>query len=235
VNPADKTLRDSLLLFGTHENYETLALINCLRPGMTFIDVGANIGYYTVVAASKVGENGRVFAYEPDPVNYSFLERSVKANNFRNVSLIRQALSDEAGFATFFLSDHLGSHSLAAQDTCTRTTTVELTRLDDDAGLIEGGVHVMKMDAQGAEYKIMRGGINLLRRWMPVIMLEFEPKCLQTMGTSPEEFARLFDDLGYEITLLDGEKRQSFQTSSAELLEISRQHPHLNLLLKKRS
>ena len=92
LNPRDRVITPSMLAYGTWEPVETSLLLDNLRPGDTVIDVGANVGYYTLLAARKVGPRGKVVAFEPDPESFSFLKRNVKANGFTNVVLEQKGL-----------------------------------------------------------------------------------------------------------------------------------------------
>src|SRR5262245_2134996 len=85
---------DPLLAGRGYEPEETAFIEAALAPGMTFLDLGANVGYFTCLAARKVGPAGRVWAFEPDPRNFRLLVRSVKANGLSNVTAVRAAASD---------------------------------------------------------------------------------------------------------------------------------------------
>ena len=86
-------------------------------PGQTAIDLGANIGYFTLLLAQLVGQDGQVVAFEPDPENFQLLERNVRANGYTNVAVRREAVADYSGRAPLFLSDvNPGDHGLADAD-----------------------------------------------------------------------------------------------------------------------
>ncbi|MEM6996443.1 MAG: FkbM family methyltransferase, partial [Myxococcota bacterium] len=91
LNPEDRTLSETLWRTGTWEALQTKALLERLEPGDTFVDVGANLGYYTVLAAKKVGPSGRVFAFEPDPESFALLKRNVDRNGLTNITAENKA------------------------------------------------------------------------------------------------------------------------------------------------
>jgi len=233
VNPADKTLRDSLLIFGTHEDYETWVLKSRIKPGMTFVDVGANVGYYTVISAALVGPSGRVFCFEPDALNYSFLQKSIALNGFDHVHPFQLALTDRAGKATLYLSEGLGSHSLGLQDGNTAQVEVDVARLDDLPALAEQGVDFIKIDVQGAELSVLKGSQHILSKWKPSILAEFEPRCLEKFGVSGDEFLNYVENLGYRITLLDPDARAQIPYTREALLERTAARGYLNILLEQ--
>ena len=103
---------------GIWEPHETSLILDLLQPGDTFLDVGANIGYFSILAAAAVGEAGSVMAYEPDPENYRLLQANVELNALRpRVISTAAALSDANGEGRLYLSaDNLGDHQVYAGD-----------------------------------------------------------------------------------------------------------------------
>jgi hypothetical protein len=98
--------RDSLGLsiFSIHEPLETGLVKEKIKKGDVVLDIGANIGYYTLIFAKLVGEEGKVFAFEPEPTNFSLLEKNVEINGYKNVVLIQKAVSNETGKIRLYLS-----------------------------------------------------------------------------------------------------------------------------------
>ena len=103
MNRRDVTVCGALSM-GMFEMRELESFRNSLKPGMNVVDIGANIGLYTVIAAKKVGENGKVFAFEPERENNSLLRKNVEINSFKNVFVSDIALSDSAGERELYLS-----------------------------------------------------------------------------------------------------------------------------------
>lgn len=139
-----------------------------LKPGMRVIDVGANVGVYALWAARLVGPEGRVFAYEPNPNVAALLREGVVANGFQNVDVSEVALSDEVGEAV--LSDG-GSSEHGAIATKGEGFPVALSTLDHDISRF-GTVAMLKIDAEGAEENIIRGGHEFFKQIRPLVMFE---------------------------------------------------------------
>jgi FkbM family methyltransferase len=134
LNPADP-VASGALLFGVYENAEIRFFERYLRPGMTVVDVGANIGLYSAIAARAVGPEGRVVALEPDPESFSYLLKTLACNGFRNVEAFQVAASSAAGSARLFRNpDNRGDSRLYADDLLANPLDVRTVTLD---GLLE--------------------------------------------------------------------------------------------------
>ena len=133
VQPQDNVITPVLLNWGVWERNESQELVEILRAGDTFIDVGADFGWYTVIGAKAVGPIGRVIAFEPVPENLDYLKRNVAVNRCDNVKVEALALSNKGGKLTFHLSqDNLGDHSMVeSQDRVGGTIDVQATTLDE--------------------------------------------------------------------------------------------------------
>jgi len=152
---------------GYWELSETQMLKQVLKKGMTFVDAGANVGWYTLLAARLVGKSGRVIGFEPEPKCYRLLEKSVKENGFENVHLHNCILSDTEGKAQLWLApNNLGAHSL--------------TRMEDAARLdsvVHGHVDVLKVDVEGHEPQVIKGAISLFENGcIDRVFLEYDPR-----------------------------------------------------------
>jgi len=157
-------------------------------PGMQVVDVGANIGYYTVLLASLVGPSGRVIACEPDPGNAALLRRSVAENRFGHVAVIEAAVTGAEGHATLYQDTAWhGVHSLARRnivnpgDRRVDVATVTLDTLLRDAA---GDIDFVKMDAQGAESAILSGARRLLGQAHARLLMEVWPFGISGLGGS---------------------------------------------------
>jgi len=129
VNPRNNL---NLFLTGMYEPLETEIVRNHVRETHTVLDVGANIGYYTLLCAKLVGDLGQVFAFEPDTVNFAWLSRNVRMNNLENVLPVRKAVSNVTGIAKLHLSErNRGAHTLRDSEDSRRAVQVETIRLSD--------------------------------------------------------------------------------------------------------
>jgi len=132
---------------------------------MKVVDIGANIGVYTVLAAEKVGERGRVIAIEPEPKNYKLLLENIKLNKFQNVTPVNTALSDHQGWEKLYLSSSdSGGHSLIFPEDRNSYTSVQVKTLDE---LLEEldikKIDLIKIDTEGAEIPILKGAEKTLK------------------------------------------------------------------------
>jgi FkbM family methyltransferase len=209
LNPADPVVSGALT-FGVYEKPETDFLRSVFRPGMTFLDVGANLGYYTALAIVHIGKDGKIIALEPDAENFSFLQRTVRANHAENVVCIQKAAADREGECTLYVSsENRGDNRLYRNDLCDDSYNVEVSTVDSllrECGV--SGVDLMKIDVQGFERQVFLGMKETIRRSANLIMLmEFWPFGLESAGTNPLEFLKELEAAGLELFELTGRKK----------------------------
>jgi FkbM family methyltransferase len=139
-----------------------------LKPGQVVLDIGAHVGFYTLLASRLVGPGGSVHAFEPLPRNMRFIERHIEINHLQNVTLHESAVSDRQGLAWF----GSGSSNSTGRLTGDGQFNIQVTSLD---ALYEEGVlsavDAMKIDVEGAEYHVLSGGLRMLETQHPVIFL----------------------------------------------------------------
>jgi len=175
------------------------ALRTLLGPGDVAIDGGANIGLFTVLAASRVGSSGHVIACEPSPATMTLLRTNVARNGFKHVDLREVALAEAPGRLELEVFDPgSGYSSFAPADSGSGTRVeVEGTTLDDIAGEELERVKLVKLDVEGAELRALRGAEQLIARARPDFIVELESEHLQRQGASVEAVRALFADAGY--------------------------------------
>lgn len=207
----DKTDEDvgRHILRGHYEPHVTEIFKTCLQPGMRVVDIGANIGYFSMLAARLVGPAGTVVAFEPNPDNARMLEFSRRQNRFEHVTLYQTAASDSDGILLLNSTYSNGTTSRLSDDleALLRARTVPCLELDNV--LLAGPrVDFIKIDIEGAEYRALKGCAGVLRRDSPVIVSEFSPAAMPGIsGVEGREYLRLLIDLGYSFRVLrhDGE------------------------------
>ena len=151
---------------GTYETEKAELLVRHVKPGATAYDIGANVGFYTLLVSRVVGPTGCVFAFEPAPRNLSFLRHHLSLNCTLNVKLLDVAVSDSEGVTRFSVDDDPKNSKIAdAGDITVRTTTLD--RLISELPMPD----LIEMDIEGAEYAALRGAEQLLRKASPVIFL----------------------------------------------------------------
>jgi FkbM family methyltransferase len=215
--------RDTLEL-GTHGIYEpveTGLLKRELRPGDTFLDVGANIGYYTLIAARIVGPEGRVFAFEPDPVNFELLRKNVEANGHSNVTLVNKAVSDRGGTLRLFVNEaNRGDHRIYDSRDGRRSLSIQAVALDGFFKKLDRKIQFIKMDIQGAEARALEGMKGLIRSNRPLkLVTEFSPGSLKLCGSDPAKYLKSLQKLGFRVREIS-EKEGSIR--SADLKSLTR-------------
>lgn len=243
VNSKDEGIVPYLLTEGIYDPSLTSLFKTLIRPGMTVFDVGANFGYFTLIAAQCVGNNGRVFAWEPEPDNYNLLVRNIELNRCINVTALPLALSDREGQVSLYLDKaNLGCHSVSKENVSSpggfrQVQATTLDRFVDKLGP-NNRVDVIKMDVQGAEGLVIAGGDETLRRNDVKMLMEFWPAGLRKVGTEPAALLRKLQGLGFQIAVVEGTSAPwAGQTELAAALDASKavgaQNCSLNLLLKK--
>jgi len=179
-----------------------LALKDHLKPGGVFLDIGANIGLYSLMGAQLVGAEGKVFAFEPDPSNFALLRRNVELNGMGSVVAPQQmALGEhaDAGGVTFYSPARGGSpeSSLVSKGANMRSVTVPLDTLDAFCERSGVSPDLIKIDTEGAEWPIIQGGLGVIRAKKPLLVVEYHGSKTLDFGYSVDELWRNIDDLGY--------------------------------------
>jgi FkbM family methyltransferase len=189
---SDSTQRTMAL--GLFEPAETRVVSEFLKPGDTFIDVGAHIGWFTTIASRRVGADGAIIACEPYPPNAAALKRNLALNNVQNVRLVEMALGSEPGELS--LGQGTDSGSITALDWGQgERTTAAMTTLDKVAAEVPA-VTLLKMDVEGWEPHVLRGGTATLRRTKNVLF-EVNKPALKSAGSSADELYSLLREAGF--------------------------------------
>jgi FkbM family methyltransferase len=182
-------------------------LSEVLRPGMTFIDVGANDGLYSLFAARRVAPTGRVLALEPSLREFSRLERNIQLNKFTGILPLRVAVSNRAGIGTLRVAGfgHEGQNTLgdfAYDIEMAGTEQVSVTTLDQ---IVENyrlqRLDVLKIDAEGAELAILKGGNSAIMKFRPLILLELVEAALIHQAASRQAILSSLESAGYRFAV----------------------------------
>ncbi len=196
VTPREMINR-AIFLYGSFEISETRLVQAFLRPGMTFVDVGAHIGYYTLIGARLVGGTGHVHSFEPGSAMRAHLEANVARNSLDNVEIHVQALARQTGEVGFYpstLTSNQGISSIIASGDEAAPLMVPSLSLDDFAARLGRRIDFMKMDIEGAELQVIEGGQRLLAG------AEAPPMIFEAHDLAP--VARALHALGYRIRRL---------------------------------
>lgn len=174
-----------------------ILLEDTLRSNDVVLDVGANEGQVTLVAARRVGPGGKVFSFEPNPVPRQILQRSLERNDIANVIVIPAGLSDEAGSLDLFVpSINSGEGSFAASpDEAGYTVTCPV--LVGDALMVEESPVLVKIDVEGFEVRVLKGLSATISRNRPIVLIETIAGHLARDNMSPTDIANFFTPLNY--------------------------------------
>ena len=218
-------------------------LHDLIRPGMTVFDVGAHVGYYTLMAARLVGPSGRVYAFEAEPENYAILKKNVELNGYTNVTCIPKAVSNQSGVLTLYVSSQGNDRHTIINDpraiSLGPKREVPAITLDEFAASVGWPqVDVIKMDVEGAEPMALVGMSRLLDRSENLcLVMEFAPEIIRSGGTDPIDFLRTLTCLGIKITPVESDLSQDLFRPEQLLGAVNEAEKRgaINLLCKKRS
>ncbi len=203
---ADVHVSAAIARDGIWEPQETRFLLDTLRPGDVFVDVGANIGYFSLLASRLVGPAGTVLAFEPEAANYALLEANCRRNGCDNVRCFQAALGEENASGTIYLNElNRGDHSLYPEQT---------GRTGQDISIVNGSklicasharVNCIKIDTQGAECDVVRGLRELVAASADdlIMIVEFSPRHLRNAGSSGGTLLDLLTDHPWQMYLMD--------------------------------
>jgi FkbM family methyltransferase len=187
-----------------YEPEVTRLLEELLEPGHTFVDVGANVGYYTLLGSRLVGPSGRVIAVEPSSENCRSILLSMAESGVTNVTLLPIALDDRQGWS--HISPRIGSNASFVSDDIDEIargygTIVPTFRLDQ---LIDGPIDVIKIDVEGAECRAVVGATSLITKHRPIVVTEISEAMLRLVSkSSMRSYIEWFTTKGYSVSILD--------------------------------
>lgn len=201
IHPEGETVSEIIRARGCYSRNDLTVLARFLPEGGVFIDVGANIGWHTLVGSFLVGPKGRVFAFEPDSENYRLLGGGLSRNGVTNVEAIRLAVSAKEGELPLAKDlENSGNHALrvsARAESRLRAENVPVVSLDGYFGTELYRLDFVKIDAQGAEPGILAGMAEKIQKFRPVMMVEFSPRHIRECGDSPYDFLGWIDRSTY--------------------------------------
>jgi FkbM family methyltransferase len=195
-NPRKSILSRMVYLYGEWEGPVTQLLCREIRPGMTAIDVGAHIGYFTLIMAKRVGKEGRIFAFEPNREAQGFLRQNLRQNGHSQATILPMALFREEGYGVMRRRDYLNAELFPQKSIS--GGAVPMVVYDRIAGSLGiGHVDLIKIDVEGAEMDILFGMRKLLERDHPSLAIEVHTLFLKRFGHSESELREYMESLGY--------------------------------------
>lgn len=226
----------SQLIYCEDFEWQERKFINAfLRPGDIFVDIGANIGLFTVIAANIVGNSGHVYAFEPCSRTYQRLLANTQLNHLNNVSCYQLALSDEETQTnmTISLDGYDAWNSLArpiageqfAVERVDCTTWNKFVRKNS----LFGRIKLMKIDVEGWETHVLGGGYEVFSRQdAPVLLVEFTEEASKSAGSSCKVLYRMLEELGYKMFIYDAKLKRLVSDP------LRKTYPYINLIVTKR-
>jgi FkbM family methyltransferase len=195
----------SVFSYGCYEPHLTSLVLPFLKPGMTVFDIGANIGYYTVLMARRVGPAGIVHAFEINEKVIDLLEENVQFANVGNVKIVKRAVAKTTGQREFFVpaAGDEAEGSLKKSERYEAVTTVKVPSVSLDDYIQEKQIEkvdFIKIDVEGAEYEVFEGARNLLSsNEKPVIMFEALDSVCMNFGVNWLDVVEKLKSFGYRI------------------------------------
>lgn len=204
--------KDSLGLStaGVREPLETQLVKKQIKEGDVVLDIGANLGYYTLIFARLVGSKGTVYSFEPEPYNFSLLKKNVDINGYKNVRLENAAISNKNGNTRLYLAkEHTGMHRIYPSRWVSKNyAEVKMIRLDDyfKDDFLKNRISFIKIDVEGSELSVLQGMQSLLDNNKEVkIMLEFVPSSIREFGAKPMDILELIEDNGFKFYFINSD------------------------------
>lgn len=206
----DEVMAPTIATTGRWEPMQAQWLDEVVRPGMTVLNVGANVGYFACWSAQLAGSRGIVLAVEPDPENATLLRRNTAGRQGAQITCLEVAASDAPGTLRLYRDPrNPGDHRVYATPERADLPWVDVpaVRLDDAIEEISGQrslvVDVVVCDCQGWDHRALRGLAETLRRHRPAVTVEFSPSMISRMGDSPWEVLSQYEAYGYRLGYLE--------------------------------
>ena len=215
---------------------ETRILEQLIKPGMTVVDIGANIGYYSLLFARCVGPHGKVFAFEPDPTNLELLKKNVERSGQNNIIIIPRAVTHCSGKIELYLCQYNpGDHRIFDSHDGRAHISIPSVSLDDYFLNLKSPIDFIKIDVQGAEDSVVCGMSRLLDDSIISeklsILTEFWPYGLKRMGGDPQTYLKRLEKSGFSIKQLNPDTHQLEPADIPSLIQMKPlKYNYINLL-----
>ena len=185
------------------EKDEAFFLNRLLKKGDTFVDVGSNVGYFTLQASKAVGNEGNVVCFEPSPVTYKRLLENIALNGFKNITAVNKGLSDKEGKMSLNISesgyDAWNTFAAVSDNKFHSTVSVEVSTLDKElSNFDKGKISLVKIDVEGWEKFALLGSKDFFTTYSPVLMIEFTEENTYAAGYFVQEIYDILAGWGYQ-------------------------------------
>ena len=226
-----------LSIYGIHGTHDFKIIKNNVKDGDNVIDLGANIGYFTLILAKLVGPTGKVFAFEPDPRNLALLKKNVEYNNYKNVIIVPKAVSNVNDKCTLYTGQKTFGQNKIYKPKNTKIQKFipidsETVRLDDffkTNGLLDK-ISFIKMDVEGAEFLALSGMKEILKLNKNIkIFTEAEISYLEDAGSSYDQFIDLLTENDFTFSLADNRSETLTKVNKSQLEKILNDEGSVNI------
>lgn len=197
-----------MLFEGMYQQDVLVTLQALIRQGDIVYDVGGHHGLMAIMSAKATGPSGTVITFEPNPNARVHLEKHLRLNNVDNVVIEDLALSDSEGVATFYVQsgDVTWNSTLvrefAANNRATSAISTATVTLDSYVSRRSLVPRIVKIDTEGSEFLVLQGARETLKKYRPILIVEFNPLSAQAAGTTVESYVRFLSDQDYSMIVL---------------------------------
>jgi FkbM family methyltransferase len=196
---------DHFLYFGLIENSFT-HLKKLLKKNDVIFDIGANNGYTSLAFSQEIGENGKIFSFEPDNINYNRAKKNIELNNVKNINLLKFGIGSKTEKLKLFNIDeyNLGMNRILKDESNSKYQEIEVISIDDfiNSNSIDK-INLIKIDVEGFEKEVLLGAINTINHFKPIIFIEINNEYLKEQNTSAFEIYHFLKSLNYSIFIAE--------------------------------
>jgi FkbM family methyltransferase len=220
INKMDTVVSDTLMNQGVWEPYVTNIYKKYAKNSKVILDIGANLGYYTILAAKCIKVGGKIFAFEPVMSNFNLLNKTVINNNLTNVVMEKIAIGSKNDNKKIYLNmENYGDNRIYSYGKNCKKEKIKITSLDNYFSKYGGVIDLIKMDIQGYELEAISGAENLLKhRRINIIISELWPMGFSFMKTNWKIYTRLLESFGFRLLEIN-EKNRILERFSEKLID----------------
>lgn len=234
-NSLDRMIATLLWKFGFLEGYEMNLFLSYLKEGYVMLDIGANMGVYSLVSSKKIGDKGKIIAFEPDSENLKIFKKSINKNRFNNITVFPFAVSDK-NEKIFFEKNtfNSGNHQIRKEKSNVSQKSIDAIKLDDFLK-DEKKIDIIKIDIQGAEYFAFNGMKEIVEKFPNLLIFaEYWVYGLKKMGVNPKDYINLLESYGFLIYKINSSK-QCLEIMDYDVIRnnVEYEKNYLNFVLSK--
>ena len=240
LDKTDMDLSRQIEMLGVYstETFERIILEKYLKKGQTVLDIGANLGFYSMLSRSIVGPTGKIFSFEASKDNINLIDMSINENKFENVTVIHTAISDKTGQGCLYVSPYYNSeHSLfdyhySSGKNTGKKASIPLETVDHFLENKIGNMNadIIKMDIEGSESRALEGMKSTISYNDEITLItEFWPQGFKNCNKEPKEFLESLDFFGFKISHIDEYRQELCKVTVNDMLKIAekRQKTHV--------